>query len=517
MIAAETRGRSMGGLVNYLFGVGKANEHTDAHLVAGSPQLVAGVRVELSAAERRTLAAQLDWGHDEFAVDVAGGHVFHVALSNGPDDRVLTDEEWGSVARRVMADLGFDDAAKAAGRWAAVRHGVSTAGNDHVHLAVSLVRDDGTRASLWQYKKALSRSLAAIERDFGLVVLDGRTNGTGMPGYTAAEAQRAQRQGRSEPDRVSLARQVRAAAVAADDEAEFARRLTAGGLLVKARTNTQTGTVSGYAVALTPPVGEAVVWFAGGKLARDLSLPALRAHWTGKPADATAWHPTPGLGGRETVSIGAGEWHQVAPIIEGIVAELRTVAPDDQATWALAARESAGVLAVWSHRLEPTPGPLAAAADALAVSAQTPPGTPTTRPPAGALRNLRGVAAVVGQARLRGDTAAAWVLLAVQLAELATAISAAHAARLEAQRAQHTAARATVRLAALTADWDGHPTRDLAPAGTVIDPERTAWDRASVAPTAEVGALPSTSRPGPDPKPDGPSRPAPPRRRDRGR
>ena len=273
----------------------------------------------------------------------------------------------------------------------------------------------------------------------------------------------------------------------------------------------------GYAVAVVPPVGEAVVWFAGGKLARDLSLPALREHWSGEPTDPVAWKPGPVAGGREAVEVGAGEWHNVAPIIEGIVDELRAVPPEDQATWALAARESAGVLAVWSDRLEPTPGPLAAAADSLAVSAQTPSATPTTRPPAGALRNLRGVAAVVGQARMRGDTAAAWVMLAAQLAELATAISAAHTARLEAQRAQHTAVRATARLADLVAGWDGRPTRDLVPAGTVIDTERAGWDRQRAAP-ADVGAVPATSRPGPDPAPGGPPRPAPPiRRRDRGR
>ena len=36
---------------------------------------------------------------------------------------------------------------KAACRWVAVRHGLSTNGNDHVHIAVSLVREDGTKAS----------------------------------------------------------------------------------------------------------------------------------------------------------------------------------------------------------------------------------------------------------------------------------------------------------------------------------------------------------------------------------
>ena len=38
----------------------------------------------------------------------------------------------------------------------AVRHGVSRAGNDHIHIAVNLVREDGTKASVWRHCWATS-------------------------------------------------------------------------------------------------------------------------------------------------------------------------------------------------------------------------------------------------------------------------------------------------------------------------------------------------------------------------
>lgn len=45
--------------------------------------------------------------------------------------------------------MGFSEASgKAARRWVAVCHCVSTNGNDHLHSAVSLVREDGTKQRL---------------------------------------------------------------------------------------------------------------------------------------------------------------------------------------------------------------------------------------------------------------------------------------------------------------------------------------------------------------------------------
>ena len=60
-------------------------------------------------------------------------------------------------------------------------------------------------------------------------------------------------------------------------------------MLVRTRYSTRNrGQVTGYAVALAGDTTQAggPVWFGGGKLAADLSLPKLRARWDGARAPA---------------------------------------------------------------------------------------------------------------------------------------------------------------------------------------------------------------------------------------
>ena len=61
--------------------------------------------------------------------------------------------------------MGFTEASgKAPCRWVAVRHGLSKNGNDHVHIAVSLVREDGTKAMTHNdYKRAQEDGLRDIK------------------------------------------------------------------------------------------------------------------------------------------------------------------------------------------------------------------------------------------------------------------------------------------------------------------------------------------------------------------
>ena len=85
------------------------------------------------------------------------------------------------MANEAMDRLGFSEASgKAPCPWVAVRHGRSAAGNDHVHIAVSLVREDGTKASIWRDRVRLSELCADLERRLGLTVVDGRQRG-GLP------------------------------------------------------------------------------------------------------------------------------------------------------------------------------------------------------------------------------------------------------------------------------------------------------------------------------------------------
>ena len=72
-------------------------------------------------------------------------------------------------------------------------------------------------------------------------------------------------------------------------EQEFFTRLRQAGVLVRERRSTvDPDEVTGYAVGLPGHTARdgGVVWYGGGKLAADLTLPKLRARWAG-PADRT--------------------------------------------------------------------------------------------------------------------------------------------------------------------------------------------------------------------------------------
>jgi len=148
MMPNVVRGDRMGGLLTYLVGEGRHNEHTDQHLVAGDGALMAWHGdAELDRDAALAIARHLDQPRTAFDTEVPGGHVWHCSLSLRPGTE-LSDETWGAIAGRFVSKMGFDDqdGTRAACRWVAVRHGLSQGGNDHVHLVVNLVREEGPRA-----------------------------------------------------------------------------------------------------------------------------------------------------------------------------------------------------------------------------------------------------------------------------------------------------------------------------------------------------------------------------------
>ena len=179
------------------------------------------------------------------------------------------------MAREAVRRLGFDAGdGQAPCRWVAVRHGRSEAGNDHVHLVVNLVREDGKVASTRNDFKRLSALCADMERRYGLSAVEGRANKAAMPGLTRAEVEKARRTGRAEAERAELARVVRAAATVAGSEAEFVRLLRDAGLAARPRYDRVGGhRVVGYAVAEEPSDGGVAVFFGGGKLAQGPLAP----------------------------------------------------------------------------------------------------------------------------------------------------------------------------------------------------------------------------------------------------
>jgi hypothetical protein len=456
VIAKVTRGDDMGGLVRYLLGPGRANEHTNMRVVAAGTGIDVAVGETLSDEERRHLVDQLDGPYLVAETAVSGGHVWHLSLTNAGDDRKLSEDEWAGAVRTAMAALDFDDG-KPDGRpptpWVAIHHGPSAGGNDHVHVAVSLVREDGTRASIWRDRVKLSTVCAQLEERYGLSVVDGRTAGA-KAGVTRGEQEKAQRMGAPEPDRVRLERVVRAAAAASRDEAEFVRRLRSDGVLCRPRyAKDSQRLVVGYSVAVDGAAAggsSKPVWFGGGRLARDLTLPSLRAGWRTVDDQGAAWRGEhQPAEPRERVVIGAEAWEEGARRARAVTDHLATIPIEDRAAWASAARDGAGVFAALSRRFEgDRPGALAAAADMLARSAQKADHREHRR------SDMAGLATVAAQAALvrRGGSqgAAGWLLVAAELLRLAQAIERAHAARGELARAQELHRRAE---AVVGHDW----------------------------------------------------------------
>lgn len=479
-----TRGGRMGGVLAYLVGAGRRNEHEEPHLVAGSPVVMAwhGDAV-LSRAQALEIARELDAPRRVFGVSVKrpvrdpetrvrvgerDAHVWHCSLSLCAEEGVLDDERWAQICERFVQRMGFVDPDGAAPcRWVAVHHGPSAAGNDHVHVVVGLVHEDGRKADVHLDRPRAQQAARELEREFGLEVVEGRAAGRGTRGHQPAEQELADRHERVELPRVALARTVRACAHAAGDEAEFVRRLRRAGVRVKPRyASGRDDVVAGYAVAVRPGVGESTAWFGGGRLARDLTLPRLRAGWPqSTPQSASAavaeWQAVgrgrpvaaPGREAHEEVS--AEVWSQAVREVAALRERLRAVPVDDRATWAMVAQETAGAFAAWSERVEPTPGPLAATADVLARSGQV--RASVVRPRSAGWPSARGAAYVLASIAHQGRGPAAHAALAMQLANTVKALHDAHRAAGELRAAREIEQVVRGQLAAVTATLEQRP------------------------------------------------------------
>ena len=321
MIAAISEGGSGYGLMNYLVGPGRANEHENAHLVAGSDVIMRrwGAWDELSPAQGYEIARFVDQFMTETGVKPTGSrrafnrdsnkrevikeqvpcHIWHCSLSLKPEEAAQGDERWRMIANDFMDEMGFTGKdGKAPCRWVAVHHGASKAGGDHIHIMANIVREDGTRWNRWQDQPRAMRAANRIEHKYGLYVVEAREHARGARADSAADLRAANRQGHKRTNREILEQRVRAAAVASTSEHDFLIRLRELG--VKALPRFAKGTqdvVVGYRVGLHAKAGQRTQWYAGGKLARDLSLPRLRSRWPDTPVSAQqavdAWRGMP--------------------------------------------------------------------------------------------------------------------------------------------------------------------------------------------------------------------------------
>ena len=276
MISKITFGSDIVGLMAYLASEGKWNVHEDPHLVAGDSAIMAWWGDSaFGPAVARDIGRELDHPRQAYGIDPTKS-VWHCSLSLAAEEGQLADEKWAEIADGFMERMGFVGGGKAPVRWVAVNHGLSEHGNAHIHLAVGLIREDGTKASYWNDRWKAQAACGELERIHGLRVLEGRAHGTGARGENRADVRRV-KDGAPEGYRARLERTVRGVAAISSTEAEFVTGLRSSGVLARPRFAAGSqDVVTGFSVALRPPKGETAVWFGGGRLARDLTLPRLR-------------------------------------------------------------------------------------------------------------------------------------------------------------------------------------------------------------------------------------------------
>ena len=284
VIGKVLRGTEARRLLYYLYGPGKANEHTDPHLVAGfsDPAELEPERRPNGSRDFRRLAGLLAQPLAALNGSNYREPVWHCAVRAAPEDRLLSDAEWAQVATAIMNRTGLalagDDLAV---RWVAVRHAP-----DHIHLVATLARQDQIRPKVWNDYFRVREACQDAERQFGLRST-APADRTAARRPTRAESEQAIRRGWEEPPRARLRREVCTAAAGARTEHEFFTRLAQAGVLVRRRYSTvRPGQVTGYAVGLPQYAGQDghPIWYGGGKLAADLTLPKLRTRWAGPQA-----------------------------------------------------------------------------------------------------------------------------------------------------------------------------------------------------------------------------------------
>ncbi|MEV6535183.1 mobilization protein [Streptomyces sp. NPDC051639] len=271
----QKRGQRTIGLLYYLYGPGKFEEHTDPHLVASWDHNAPDPGRD-AAATLKQFQQLLDQPVENIDPSQRPKkHVWHLSVRNGGEDRILSDEEWGDVARRMVAAAGIDDPEAGAGcRWAAVRHA-----DDHIHIVATLVREDGYKPDLDNDAVRVQAQARVLEAELGLRRLN-KGDGTAAQRPTSAERHKAERQGRARTAREELRETVRRAVAGASSDGEFFDRLSAAGLLIRKRT-APSGDLLGYKVALPDDLNKngEPVFYPGARLAPDLSLPRIRERW----------------------------------------------------------------------------------------------------------------------------------------------------------------------------------------------------------------------------------------------
>jgi MobA/VirD2-like, nuclease domain len=466
---SDPRGERVAGLIFYLFGPGRREEHIDPRLIAGwrhPAELEPPLRPD-GGRDFRELCGLLQQPNAALGPRGFDRPVWHCAVRAAPQDRMLSDDEWAQIAAGVMhrtglAPYGQDDDAV---RWVAVRHG-----SNHIHIVAMLARQDGGRPRLSNERYRAREACRAAEERYGLRrTAPGDRTAARRP--SRAENEKARRRGQQETPRVTLKRAVSNAAAGASSEREFFARLDGAGVLVRKRLSTRNpAEITGYAVALPgDTAGDGgPAWFGGGKLAADLTLPKLRRRW--EPARVT---PEEKVTAQERNAL----WELAAQTAADASAQIRSYAATSPAAAADAAWAAADTMHVVAAALDSRI--LRQAADSYDRAARVPYGRIPGPTPAG--NRLRRAARLLAASAVGSDNTLALVTLVTRLAVLAEAV--AQLRDVQQRAAQATSARrAVVRLHAARAAYATWPPTSRARA-------RTPGDRIHLDFPAPPGAL----------------------------
>ncbi|WP_051951212.1 relaxase family protein [Actinacidiphila yeochonensis] len=285
-LGSDTRG-----LLGYLYGPGRHDEHFDPHMVGawldrGVPDPGRDERVTLTR-----LADLLDVPVNRLRAEGRprnGGHVWHCPVRTAPEDRELSDAEWGEVARRVVHATGIaPDGDEMACRWIAVRHAA-----DHIHILATYVREDGRAPRDHGAARRAQDECRKLEHELGLRRLkSGDRTAPRRP--SSAEQHKAERQGWEQSSREWLRQQIRSALAHATAPEEFLDLLQTGlGVNVQIRRFAASGDIAGYKVNRPGDVNKdgKPVWFAASDLGKDLSWPQVSERLAANPPRED--HPT---------------------------------------------------------------------------------------------------------------------------------------------------------------------------------------------------------------------------------
>ncbi|MEU9111188.1 mobilization protein [Streptomyces sp. NPDC048483] len=313
MIAAiKPAGTKTRGLLAYLYGRGTHDEHFDPHIVAAFAMLAMPDPGRDENATLTELGHYLDepvrLRNSEFGKPVTD-HVWHCPVRAAPEDRYLSDAEWGEIAQRIVAAASIapegDDLAC---RWIAVRHA-----DDHIHILATTVREDGRRPKLHDSGIRVGDECREIEKDYGLRRLK-KGDGTGTRRPTQAEMHKAERLGWEQPAQQWLEDRIRAAIPHVTDAEELLAYLEADGVLLKVKRG-PSGDPLGYAAGRPGDLNgkHEQIFHPGGRIAPDLSLPKLKARLeTSTPVE----HPT-ARRNRPTTP-----WHQATEALDTLHSQL---------------------------------------------------------------------------------------------------------------------------------------------------------------------------------------------------